>query len=485
MKLSQLFHKMDVQIKGKKDLDILGVCAHSQQVAPGYLFFAKKGRKVDGAHFVDAAIAAGAVAVVTDLYNPFLTQVTQIVTQDLHGVEAEVARRFYQDPSQKLFLAGVTGTNGKTTTTYLIRHLLEESKAPCGLIGTIENILGSYHLPSLLTTPDVLTLNKYFYEMVRQGCRAAAVEVSSHALDQARVDKLEWDVAVFTNLSQEHLDYHKTMQEYARAKKKLFTYLVSSTRKSIEKCAVINSDDPLGRELLQELSCRRLSYGIDSASAHLVARDLRFSCEASRFTLAYQGQTVEVETALVGRFNVYNVLAACAVALVKGYSLQQIGEKLKMFKGVPGRLQKVASKAGVSVYVDFAHTPEALEQVCTTLKELTQGHLISVFGCGGDRDKEKRPKMATAAEKYCDRMIFTSDNPRGEDPHKILEEMLVGIKDPSKVIVEPDRRKAIIKALQMAKKKDVVVIAGKGHETIQIFKDKTLPFSDIEVALQG
>ncbi len=481
MKLSILLHKLDIQIKGKKDLVVTGISAHSKQVAPGNLFIAKRGEKTDGSLFIDEALQGGACAILTDLYNPFLSHVTQVITKNPSLLEGEIARRFYQDPSQKLFLVGITGTNGKTTTSYLIKHLLEEKKAPCGLIGTIENILGDHHLPSQLTTPDVITLNRYFYEMLHKGCLSAVIEVSSHALIQKRIAAIEFDVAVFTNLSQDHLDYHKTMDNYAAAKKLLFSHLTSLQSKSFIKTSVINIDDLWGRSLVKEIDSKIITYGIDNAQADLQAKRLKLSFEGSSFVLVYQGEEVEIKTSLIGRFNVYNCLAAIGVALAKGLSLQEIAKKLKAFKGVPGRLQKIPTEKGIHVYVDFAHTPQALESVCKTLKELTKGSLISVFGCGGDRDKDKRPKMATAAEKYCDQMIFTSDNPRREEPEKIIQEMLFGVLHPHKVIVEIDRKKAILQAMALATKKDIVIIAGKGHESTQIFKDKTIAFSDVDI----
>ncbi|MEI8300474.1 MAG: UDP-N-acetylmuramoyl-L-alanyl-D-glutamate--2,6-diaminopimelate ligase [Chlamydiota bacterium] len=484
MKLSALLHKLDVQIKGKKDLVVTGIAIHSKQVAPGNLFVAKKGEKTDGSLFIDEALEGGACAILTDLYNPFLTHVTQVITKDPSLLQGEIARRFYQDPSQKLFLVGITGTNGKTTTSYIIKHLLEEKKAPCGLIGTIENILGDHHLPSQLTTPDVITLNKYFYEMLHKGCESAVMEVSSHALIQNRIEAIEFDVAVFTNLSQDHLDYHKTMDNYAAAKKMLFSHLTSLQSKAFVKTSIVNIDDLLGKSLVKEIESKIISYGIDNAQADLQAKHLKMSFEGSSFTLIYQGEEILIKTALIGRFNVYNCLAAVGAALAKGLSLKQIQTKLKTFKGVPGRLQKIPTQNGIHVYVDFAHTPQALESVCTTLKELTKGSLISVFGCGGDRDKDKRPKMASVAEKYCDRMIFTSDNPRREDPEKIIQEMLCGVLSPNKVMVEIDRKQAILQAMSLATKKDIVIIAGKGHESTQIFKDKTIAFSDVDIVKQ-
>lgn len=474
MKLKLLFQELNVQIKGKRDIEITGVSAHSKQVAPGNLFIAKKGFNTDGQLFIDEAIQGGAIAILTDLYNPFINA-TQVITSDPKALEAEIAKRFYKNPSESLFLVAITGTNGKTTTSYLIRHLIEKEKSDCGLIGTIESLIGDHRFPSSLTTPDVITVNKYLSEMVRYGCKSAVMEVTSHALVQQRVENVVFDVAVFTNLSQDHLDYHKTIERYAEAKELLF--------KQLNDCAVavINLDDPYSAFMIKNSSAKVLSYAIEDTKADVVAKQIKLFPEGLRCIIQYMGQQELIEVPLIGRFNVYNCLAAIGVALVKGMTLKLIAKKIKTFKTVPGRLEKVNNPKRLHVYVDFAHTDKALENVLITLREFAKGKIITVFGCGGDRDKDKRPKMARSAEKYSDQIILTSDNPRSEDPFDIIEDMKQGLSKKEGFFVEVDRKKAIEKALLLANKEDVVLIAGRGHEQMQIFKDKVIPFSDKEV----
>jgi len=482
MKLKTLLQGLPLEIKGKKDIDITGLCSHSKKVAPGNLFIAKKGFKTDGSLFIEEAVKAGAAAVVTDLYNPFLN-LTQIIIETPQEIEAILAQRFYHHPSQELFLVGITGTNGKTTTSYLVKHLLEETPHECGLIGTIESIIKDHRLPAERTTPDVITLHHYLRDMVQQKCTSAVMEVSSHALVQGRVAAIDFDVCVFTNLGQDHLDYHHTIENYAAAKALLFSERLNSSQKN-KKVAVVNLDDPYTPFLLKENQTQRLSYALKSPQADLRVTQLSLSGKGSVFDVEYLGKKIEMSTSLVGRFNVYNSLAAVGVALAKGISLERVAARLKTFSSVPGRLQKVATYQGAHVYIDFAHTEKALDNVLSTLKEFATGKIVTVFGCGGDRDQEKRPKMARVAEIYSDTVILTSDNPRSEDPEKIIHEMLKGITHKDNVYVEIDRKTAIEKALSLATSQDTVLIAGKGHESTQIFRDKVIPFSDKAVIEQ-
>jgi UDP-N-acetylmuramoyl-L-alanyl-D-glutamate--2,6-diaminopimelate ligase len=487
MKLKLLLQDLKVQIKGKKDLEITGISSHSKQVGPGNLFIARKGMKTDGTLFIEEAIQGGAAAILTDLYNPFL-EVTQVIVEYpkeissealyFKQLEALIAKRFYKDPSDALFLVGITGTNGKTTTSYLIKHVLEESKGDCGLIGTIESIVGDHRFPSSLTTPDVITVNKYLSEMVRYGSKSAVMEVTSHALTQQRVEGIHFDVAVFTNLTQDHLDYHKTMEQYGMAKALLFKQLSSSG------VAIMNRDDPSVDLLVKDMVASELSYALENSQADLIAKQIKLSPKGMSFEVYYQNQKEKIEIVLVGRFNVYNCLAAIGVALIKGMTLSEIAKKLKTFKGVSGRLEKIPNQKHLHAYVDFAHTDQAIQNVLVTLREFTKGKIFIVLGCGGDRDKEKRPKMGTMAEKHADQVILTSDNPRSEDPLQIIQEMLGGIKDKQKCLVEVDRKKAIERALSLASKEDIVLIAGRGHEQMQIFQDKAIPLSDREVVEQ-
>ena len=484
MKLKALTLGLDILIKGKKEVEIHGLCAHSKKVAPGDLFIALKGSKTDGSLYVEEAQRAGAVALLTDLYNPFLGEFTQLICKDVHQIQLELIKRFYKNPSSLLSVIGVTGTNGKTTTTYLIKHVLEKLKKTCGLIGTIETIIGKFRCPSQLTTPDVLSLHQMLSEMVRQKCNAAVMEVSSHALVQKRLEEIEIDVAIFTNLSQDHLDYHQTMQEYAKAKQLLFSHLDRFSQKKIKR-GVINLDDLYAPMMIQACHHPYITYGIEQKKAELRAFDLDLSHQKSLFNVSYQGETVLFETPLVGRFNVYNTLAAIGALLALGVSLHHMKEPFKSFSQVPGRLQKVTSCSDLSVYIDFAHTDKALENVLHTLKQLTEKKLILVFGCGGDRDKTKRPLMGNVAAKLADVVILTSDNPRSEDPYQIIEQIMAGIENKEKCHVEVDRKKAIEKAISLACSSDCVVIAGKGHEMTQTFKDRFIAFSDYLVAEQS
>jgi UDP-N-acetylmuramoyl-L-alanyl-D-glutamate--2,6-diaminopimelate ligase len=480
IKLKQLILGLDIEVRGKKDLEISGISNHSRQVAPGDLFFALKGDKVDGSLYIEEAIRAGAVAVVTDLYNPFLPKITQLICKHPAEYQALIASRFYKDPSQGLYLVGITGTNGKTTTSYLIKHLLED-KRPCGLIGTIETIIQQHTYPSQLTTPDVLFLNKSMHEMHKKGCASCVMEVSSHGLAQKRTQGLEFNVAVFTNLTQDHLDYHKTMEHYGQSKSLLFSQM-SLYKGKKNKVALINGDDDYAKVMLTACKHPVMLYGITGSGLDLKAENIHLTQTSSSFSCVYQGKTALMQLPLIGKFNIYNALAAIGVALHAGFSLEQIAARIHTFSCVKGRLEKVPNTKGLSVYVDFAHTDKALESVLKTLRAVTQGKVIVVTGCGGDRDISKRPLMGQAAEAFADTVIFTSDNPRSEDPLEIIKQMQAKLRNPEKTSVEVDRKKAIEKALRLARPQDSVLIAGKGHETTQTFKEKTLHFSDVSVA---
>ena len=356
---------------------------------------------------------------------------------------------------------GITGTNGKTTTAYLIKHVLGEA----GLMGTIECIIGDHRIKSALTTPDCITCYKRLKEISSAQLPAAVMEVSSHALSQNRVEGILYDVALFTNLTPEHLDYHKDMESYAAEKRKLFSKLKKGG------VAIVNSDDAYADSFPKDIT-----YGIEK-EADFQATDIELTMSGSRFKV--KGE--EFFLPLMGRFNIYNALAAIVVAHVRGISMETVRARLKSFQPVLGRLQKVAAKKGTHVFVDFAHKPDALENVLKTLQEIKQGRLITLFGCGGNRDREKRPKMAEIAERYSDFVIVTSDNPRNEEPEEIIQEIKKGFCQKNYQI-EVDRKKAIALALSFLQKGDVLLIAGKGHETTQIFANRTLFFDDAIVA---
>jgi UDP-N-acetylmuramoyl-L-alanyl-D-glutamate--2,6-diaminopimelate ligase len=440
-------------IKGNKEVSITGLSCNSQTVAPGNLFIAKKGLTREGAEFIPQAVNAGASAIATDIYDPFLS-LPQIIHPKLSEIEALLAARYYQFPSKELFLVGVTGTKGKTTTSYLIKHLLDGLKKPSGLIGTVETIIGENRFFSTLTTHDVITNQKALREMILKGCKAAVLEVSSHGLCQGRVDEIEFDLAVFTNLYPDHLDYHKSMDDYAAAKRKLFG---KADR------AIVNADS-----FWQ--GSGQLSFGIEKGDIR--AQDLVLGDKGTEFRIDGCNFTLP----LIGKFNVYNALAAVGVGLELGAPLEKIRDILATFGSVPARLERVGN-----VFVDFAHTGEALENVLQTLRDIAKGKVIVVFGCGGGRDPGRRAGMARAAEKWADVSIITTDNPRQEDPNEIARQIVSFYEKPP--LVELDRKKAIEKALSIAKEEDLVLIAGKGHEKVQIFSHQTIAFDDMAVVM--
>ncbi|MCB1109447.1 MAG: UDP-N-acetylmuramoyl-L-alanyl-D-glutamate--2,6-diaminopimelate ligase [Chlamydiia bacterium] len=462
MKLKKLLKDLDVEVKGSREVEVTGLSSHSQFVFPGSLFIAKRGQAFDGTEFIPKAIETGAVAVLTDFYNPFLQGVVQIISSDVSRLEALLAQRYYGTEKNTLYLLGVTGTNGKTTTAYLIHHLLPK----CGLMGTIETVIGKQKFPAQLTTADVVTNHKILREMQEAGLKSAIMEVTSHALDQNRVEGIPFETAIFTNLSQDHLDYHGTMGAYLQAKLKLVAQA---------KHTVYNADDPAFQGL------EGMTYGINTP-ADLKAENVAFSLEGTTFDLHYKNRVVSLSSPLIGQYNVYNVLAAFAALLLKGESLVALQKKLLSFPGIPGRLERVPNERGLNIFVDFAHTPEALAKVLDTLQSVKEGRIITIFGCGGERDHGKRPLMAEAAERYSDQVIVTSDNPRGEDPLAICQEVATGLK--REALIEVDRRAAIERGIFMAQKGDTVLIAGRGHEPFQKIGGSRVPFDDRVVASQ-
>ncbi|MDX8430299.1 MAG: UDP-N-acetylmuramoyl-L-alanyl-D-glutamate--2,6-diaminopimelate ligase [Candidatus Algichlamydia australiensis] len=476
MKLKKLFKGIPkVSIKGAKEVEISGISVHSKLVKPGNLFIAKRGVSDDGARYIDEAVVAGAKAVLTDIYDPFLSGVTQVIHPDPASIEAQVATIYYDDPSLHLFTVGITGTNGKTTTSYLVKHLLDAEGEFCGLLGTIEYIIGKKHLPAPLTTPDNITLQSLLSEIRSRRYASAVMEVSSHGLKQGRVDGIDFDVAIFTNISRDHLDYHQNFEDYFHAKSKLFRDL------SPQKTAIINIDDSAAQKIRVLTKAKILTYGIENC-ADLQASEITFREKYMSFCVTFEGEKAHVKTLLMGRFNIYNILAAIAVGLTRNIPLIECAAAVSTFKFVRGRLEPVKNSRGISIYIDFAHSDDALKNVLKTLRECKKGKIITVFGCGGMRDRTKRPKMAQVAEKESDYTIVTSDNPRGEDPLAICLEIAKGFASKKSYCVEVDRKTAIERAIQMAQKVDVVLIAGKGHENTQILDHKTIEFDDKEVA---
>lgn len=487
MKIKKLIKGIPVQqIKGSKEIEISGVCGNSKLVAPGNLFVAKRGRSDDGSQYIPEAIAAGAAAILTDIYDPLLKDITQLIHPDVHGIEGLVAAQYYQYPANELFMVGITGTNGKTTTSFLVKHLIEQLMGSCGLIGTIEYVIGKHRYQATRTTPDVCTNQKLLREMVMQGCKSAVMEVTSHALDQGRIQEIDFDVAIFTNLTVDHLDYHQTMDHYFAAKKKLFTELGKPNkklRKKHVKTAIANIDSPWGERILEGCQAKKLTYAIEG-KADLRAASIQMDGMATLFNLEYQGLSIPCKSPLIGRYNVYNVLAAVAVLLSQGIPLQKIAPYIATFSPVPGRLEPVPNPLGLKIYVDFAHSDDALTNVLECLRELRPRKLVTIFGCGGDRDQTKRPKMAKACEEGSDFCIVTSDNPRSEDPAAIANQVIKGFKRTDSHAVELDRYAAIQRAIKEATAEDIILIAGKGHEPYQIFAHKIVEFDDRKAALQ-
>lgn len=469
---------------GDLTTQITGIQLDSRQVLPGDLFIALRGTKVDAHRFVKQAVAGGAAAVMVE-ESVDLPEVPVIQVPDTRRAMAVVAAKFYGYPTKELKLIGVTGTNGKTTTTYLIEQLLQDKGASTGVIGTIQTKIKGKTLPTRNTTPEAVELQKTFRMMQDEGCEYSVIEVSSHALDMGRTRGCQFHIGVFTNLTQDHLDYHGTMEKYREAKSLLFSQLGNAYAGELQSnpLAIFNADDEASNYFMKRTAAQVLTYGIDQP-ADVRAENIQFSASGTSFILKTFRGEVPVQIKLAGKFNVYNVLAAVSVALVEGMDLHQIRSSLAEIKGVAGRFESVDLGQSFSVLVDYAHTPDSLENVLTTIREFARGRVICLVGCGGDRDRSKRPIMADIAVKYSDHAIFTSDNPRTEDPMAILEDMLTGVKScrQERYTVIGDRSQAIHEAVKQAEPEDVILIAGKGHETYQEINGVRHHFDDREAA---
>lgn len=473
MKLRRLLRDIEgVAVRGSKEVEITGLSAHSNLVAPGNLFVAKKGARHDGARFIPEAAKAGAAAVLTDVYDPFVS-VTQLIAEDVQAVEALLAAGYYGHPSEALNLVGITGTNGKTTSALLLHHLLEQwSGGQVGLLTTVTCSTGKSRKPASFTTSDLITNQRLLKEMVHADCRLAVMEVSSHGLDQGRVEGLAFDMAIFTNLTREHLDYHETMEQYGQAKAALFRMLPK------EGFAIVNRDDPFSEKLLDGCDAHLLTYGFGDAD--VTAGAVRCGKRGVEFIARYQIQEVSFKVPLIGRFNISNLLAVITAGIAHGMRLEKMAEWLRIPPQIPGRMQLVKNSLGLTIFVDYAHSPDALQKSLESLREICKGSLITLFGCGGERDPGKRSQMGTIAEKYSDLVVVTSDNPRHEDPNSIALEILAGCKKNHRV--ELDRRKAIEGAIEACRPGDLLLIAGKGHESVQIIGAQVHPFDDAQVA---
>jgi UDP-N-acetylmuramoyl-L-alanyl-D-glutamate--2,6-diaminopimelate ligase len=457
---------------------ITGIADDSRAVAAGALFLAVRGAERDGHDYLAAAAEKGATAAVVD--DPSRTSLPALVVSDTRRAAAVAATAYFDEPARSLRLVGVTGTNGKTTTVGMLRHLLDEVDARAASIGTLGVLVGGEGEPldggSGLTTPGPVELQRVLRALHDRGVRTVAMETSSHALHQRRVEGLEFEAAVFTNLTRDHLDYHGTMEAYFEAKSLLVAHLAP------DGVAVINADDPAWESLPR--TKRTVHFGTTRA-AGVHAADIRCTPDGSRFSLVFDGQPHEVALPMIGDFNVANALAALAVAHALGLDLHDAARSLASAEQVPGRFESIDEGQPFGVIVDYAHTPDSLENVLGAARRLTGGQVISVFGCGGDRDTEKRPLMGRAGADLSDIAVVTSDNPRSEDPDAIIEQIRAGIPDAphAEVLVDADRRAAIASALRRAEQGDIVVIAGKGHEQGQEFEDgRKIPFDDRDVA---
>jgi UDP-N-acetylmuramoyl-L-alanyl-D-glutamate--2,6-diaminopimelate ligase len=484
MQLKILAESIPVQeVLGPLDREVDGIFYDSRRVQKNGLYVAVRGAHFDGHKFTEQAIERGASAIVVERPESH-SRATSLVVADSRVALADLAFTFYKKPALRLKMAGVTGTNGKTTTTFLIKHICENAGLRSGLIGTVRYEIGERVLPATRTTPESLDLQELLAQMAGAGCKAAVMEVSSHALAQERTRGLEWDVAVFTNLTQDHLDFHQTMANYFEAKARLFTGLTNQPNKK-EASAVINIDDAHGEKLVARLGhdVPLVTYGM-SARADFRASNYRAEFSGTSFQLDARGKIYLVRVPLIGRFNVSNAMAALAAANSLGVSLREAVLSLAKSPQVPGRLEAVPAKRQFQVFVDYAHTPDALLNVLKTLRELSPRRLVVVFGAGGDRDRQKRPLMGRVADQNADYSIITSDNPRKEDPLAIIDDVKKGFRSTNFETV-PDRTEAIARAIALAQPRDIILIAGKGHETYQEFADHTIPFDDRQMALRA
>ena len=472
MRLRELLEGMEVISQTiSPDTEITHVCVDSRATQKGSLFVAVPGNRCDGGHYARQAVDRGAVCVVCQSELP--PDLPWVKVRDARLALSQLACRWYGHPSRQLTMLGVTGTNGKTTVTYLLRHILQRTGMKTGLIGTVQNIVGEQTLPAQRTTPDALQIQQLLSAMTKNGCSHAVMEVSSDALDQHRAEGIDFAVGIFTNLTEDHLDYHGTMGCYCDAKAKLF---------QMSRMGICNADDPWTERLLAGASCPSVYYGIHNP-AEVWAEDIFLHSRSVDFTVCTARTRTPVHLGVPGRFSVYNALGAIAACGELGIPPEECAAALATFPGVAGRMEVVPTPGKpYTLLIDYAHTPDALENVLKTVRGFAQNRVIAVFGCGGDREREKRPLMGHIAGKLADLTIITSDNPRTEEPMAIIRDILPGIAGAEdKYIVEPDRRGAIALAMGRAAAGDVIVLCGKGHETYQEIGDKTIPMDEREI----
>jgi len=473
MRIDQLLHEVPLAAPAEKtDTEVSSLAFDSRKVQPGGLYFCLRGTREDGHAYAPQAAAAGAAALVVEEKVP--VDIPQIIVPDAREALARISAHFYGDPARKLSLIGITGTNGKTSMTYMVKSIAEASGRKVGLIGTTGNMIGDQKIPGQMTTPDPIEFNELLAKMCSCGVSWVSMEVSAHALDLRKLAGIPFRMAVFSNLSQDHLDYFGTMEHYRDVKEKLFT-------PGFSQQAVLNMDDETGRYYASRTAVPYSGYALTNA-ADFQANDLHVDAWGMSYRMNLLGQSTQVNLKLTGLFNAYNSLGAAAACYLMGVSAPDIKAGLEGLAGVNGRLETVPVDADFSVIVDYAHTPDALCNVLDTVRGFCSGRIITVFGCGGDRDRTKRPLMGEAAGKRADFCMITSDNPRSEEPEAIIAEILPGVQRTGCAYDTcADRREAIFAALKMAKKGDVVLIAGKGHETYQIIGKETIHFDDREV----
>lgn len=476
------------EVLGDAELMIKDIEHDSRKVTEGTLFVCMKGAHVDGHKFIPQAKAAGAVAIMTDdEETPMPEGMSVLYVPELKAALQAMVPFFHDYPAQKMRIIGITGTNGKTSISYMLRAMLRRMGCRVGLIGTIQIMIEDQVLPIHNTTPDVVELQHTLAQMRDANIDYVVMEVSSHALDQNRVAGLEFDTVVFTNLTQDHLDYHKTLENYMLAKAKLFDMVSAPGNVKHGKTAVVNIDDAAGAVMLEHAACRHITYGIEK-EATLQAKDIDVLASGARFNIQIGGSVLPLQLQITGIFNVYNVMAAVGAAMAEGVPAPIIKACMEEFASVPGRFELVRGGQDFAVIVDYAHTPDGLENILKTARQIAKKRIITVFGCGGDRDNTKRPIMGRIAAELSDVIIATSDNPRTEDPQRILDMVVAGVEEKAgdkqhEAII--DRRVAIFRAVELAEADDIVIIAGKGHEDYQILKDETIHFDDKEVAAEA
>ena len=474
MKLNDLLRDTGIVVETMNpDKEITSITCDSRRVEEGCLFVCIVGTAVDGHRFAAQAEADGAAAIVV---QKDMGLRTQLMARHTRSAWAQICANWFGRPAQRLRMVGVTGTNGKTTTTTLVKSMLEKEGHKVGLVGTIHNMIGDRILPAEHTTPDPYDLQSMLALMVMEGCDCCVMEVSSHALDQQRVAGCDFEVGLFTNLTQDHLDYHGTMENYMQAKKRLF---------SMCRVGIVNRDDPWAERIVDGATCAVSSYGING-EADVTAAAIVHRADGVEFDMVYGENTARVCMHIPGRFSVYNGLSAAAACLALGMPFDRVTAALSAAEGVKGRAEVVPTDRDFTVVIDYAHTPDGLDNICRTLKECTEGRLVTLFGCGGDRDKTKRPQMAAIAAKWSDTLIVTSDNPRTEEPAAIIEDILTGLTDTdTPYTVVENRIEAIRYAIENAQAGDTILLAGKGHETYQILKEGVIHLDEREVVAEA